>query len=95
MSADLCPGESVTINGEIYTMGGTYTDTLTGTGGACDTILTIQINPLSYNTDMVTAGICPGGSVTINGEIYTMAGTYLDTLTGTGGACEDVYKRQA
>jgi gliding motility-associated-like protein len=93
-SADLCPGESVTINGEIYTTGGTYLDTLTGVGGECDTILTITINELTYNFASITADLCPGDTVTINGEEYPVAGMYTDTLTGVGGECDTILSIQ-
>jgi hypothetical protein len=45
---DLCPGETVTINGVIYDTGGMFSDTIFGVGGDCDTILEITINALPY-----------------------------------------------
>src|SRR5690606_15434698 len=90
LQADLCPGASVTILGMVYDQPGTYTDTLPGAGGECDTIATIQIDPLPYNTATYTDGLCPGETVTINGVLYTAAGSYSDTLAGAGGACDTI-----
>src|SRR5690606_11367050 len=48
--ADLCPGDTVTFYGVDYTTGGVFIDTLPGAALACDTVVTVTINALSYNT---------------------------------------------
>lgn len=88
ITEDLCPGETVTINGMVYSTGGTFTDTLQGNGGECDTILTITINEHPYNTNTISASICPGETITIYGMVYDMGGTYSDTVTNVTGGCD-------
>ena len=90
INEDLCPGETVTINGVVYDMEGTFMDTLPGIPGECDTILTIMIDTLPYNQEDINETICEGESITIHGVVYDMAGMFIDTLTGQGGECDTI-----
>src|SRR5690606_33318920 len=87
-SADLCPGDIVTIYGIPYGPG-TYTDTVTGVGPECDTIVTINVNLLPYETKTINEDVCPGDVVTIYGVPYG-PGTYTDTITGVGPECDTI-----
>ncbi|HJW29004.1 MAG TPA: hypothetical protein VJ508_07095, partial [Saprospiraceae bacterium] len=90
ITADLCPGEDTTINGVVYSVGGSYTDTIPGMGGDCDTILNIQINQHNYNTSTASGSFCPGETVTVHGTVYSVAGVYTDTLPGSGSVCDTI-----
>ena len=85
-----CTGDSVVINGVAYTTSGSITDTLPGTGDACDTIRTIVLELLPLNTLSDTIRFCEGDSVTIAGLSYNAAGTVLETVSGSGGACDTI-----
>ncbi|MEZ4891556.1 MAG: hypothetical protein R2778_00910 [Saprospiraceae bacterium] len=80
----LCPGESITINGELYTQAGTVSDTLTSSSG-CDSITIYNISILPILSDSVTLEFCPGTFVTIGGVQYTQPGVVIDTLGGSNG----------
>ncbi len=88
VTAGVCVGGSYNFNGRILTIPGTYTDTLTATIG-CDSIvvLTLQINGVITTT--VNASICQGGSYSFKGQNLTTAGTYIDSLSATGG-CDSI-----
>src|SRR5690606_22413225 len=86
--ADVCPGDLVTIYGLPYGPG-TYTDTITGVGPECDTIVTINVNQLPYETNTINADVCPGDLVTIYGIPFG-PGTYTDTITGVGPECDTI-----
>lgn len=83
-----CSGDSVEINGVVYTQAGMVTDTVPGMGGACDTIVTyvLEVAPLNIFSD--TIAFCPGGSVTLGDSVYTQPGTVTLTLPGMNGSCD-------
>ncbi len=87
-SISLCPGGSVTIGGQVYTQAGTVIDTIPGIVG-CDTIVTFTINVLPYATSSENVSFCPGGSVTIGGQVYTQSGTVVDTIS-SATACDTI-----
>jgi hypothetical protein len=78
-----------TLNGQQFTMSGTYFDTLYNALG-CDSIVTLvlNINSIDSNSTMIT--ICsnqlPYGW---NGQQFTMPGTYFDTLSNILG-CDSI-----
>src|SRR4030095_8143538 len=78
-----------TWNGNSYSTAGTYVDTLSSSSG-CDTVATLilTINPLL--TDTTNATVCSNQlPYTWNGNSYSTAGTYIDTLTSSSG-CDTV-----
>lgn len=89
-SIRICFGQSVSIGDSVYSQSTTVTDTLPGSGGACDTIVVyvLEVLPLVATND--TIAFCPGGSVVINGTTYDQPGTVTDTLPGTNGACDTI-----
>lgn len=84
----LCQGNSIDYNGQVYTIAGTYTDTLTAITG-CDSIITIQIDILPASSSNVNLSICQGDSIEYNNITYTTAGSYTDTLVAATG-CDSV-----
>jgi uncharacterized protein (TIGR02145 family) len=102
VSIALCDGESFNLNGDLITLPGTYTDTLTSTTG-CDSIVTYYIqaydifdigdNLLSIETDVDT--ICTNGAVNVwvhnsqigtNYQLIVNGSEYGYEYTGHGGA---------
>ncbi|MFN0174373.1 MAG: HYR domain-containing protein [Saprospiraceae bacterium] len=79
-----CPGESVTIAGQVYNQSGTVIETLPSTSG-CDTIVTYTLTLLPYPIRTESVSFCPGESVTISGQVYNQSGTVLDTIAATIG----------
>ncbi|GAB4492175.1 MAG: hypothetical protein OHK0019_13550 [Saprospiraceae bacterium] len=87
-SIAFCPGSSVVINGEIYSQSGIVQDTLPGANGACDTLATYVLTLLPQISFTDTITFCPGDTVFVNGNFFTAAGIYPDTLPGANGACD-------
>src|SRR6185503_11043343 len=76
-------------NGNVYNAAGTYKDTLTSAAN-CDSIvtLTLNVNPLVTGTETIT--ICNNQlPYSWNGNTYTAAGTYKDTLTSAAN-CDSI-----
>ncbi|WP_208420037.1 HYR-like domain-containing protein [Paraflavitalea devenefica] len=78
-----------TWNGNQYNAAGTYMDTLTSTSG-CDSVVTLTLNVNSILTGAETITICNNQlPYTWNGNSYSTAGTYTDTLISAAG-CDSV-----
>ena len=88
INAAICVGGSYDFNGQTLTTQGTYYDTLSGSGG-CDSIVTLNLAVNQATASTISAGICPGGVYNFNGSLLTSGGTYLDTITGSGG-CDSI-----
>lgn len=86
-----CPGESVTINGVVYTESATIVDTIPSTNGGCDTVATYILQLLPQYTQTDSIAFCPGGSVEINGTVYTQPGTVVDTIPAGPGGCDSIF----
>jgi gliding motility-associated-like protein len=79
------------VNGHIYTTAGVFKDTLKTVTRHCDSIrLTTTIQYLQPAPSSVSRLICKGDSLTINGHIHKLTGTYLDTLKAFRG-CDSSY----
>lgn len=85
---EFCPGESVTIDGIVYTQSGTVVDTVPASVG-CDTIVTYTLILLPQPTFSQTIEFCAGESVTIGGIVYTQPGTVIDTIPASVG-CDTI-----
>ena len=83
-SADLCPGESITVGSSTYTSAGTFTDVLTNAEG-CDSTVTTTINALSSSSFNQSESFCEGGSITVGSNTYTTTGTFTDILINSDG----------
>ncbi len=85
----LCPGQSITIGGISYDQPGVVIDTIPSLSGGCDTLATYVLlradQPVTYDT----LSLCPGESLNVHGNVYSVPGTYLDTLYSTSpDACD-------
>ena len=75
------------LNGSTYTSSiNTATRTLVNAAG-CDSVITLNLTILNSaaRTVLNPQAICAGGSYTLNGNVYTKAGTYRDTLYAVTG----------
>lgn len=84
---------TVTINGITYDESGLARDTVPAVTG-CDTIVFYFLNQLPKHLRFDTIKICPGGSVTINGHVYTQPGLIIDTIPSIDGISCDTLIRQ-
>ncbi|MFN0173938.1 MAG: T9SS type A sorting domain-containing protein [Saprospiraceae bacterium] len=87
-SIALCPGETVTLSGQNYTAPATVSLTLPGLGDACDTLATynLTLKPLVTLSEFIA--LCPGETVSINGQNY-FAPALIDLIyVGSGDACD-------
>ncbi|MFN0213483.1 MAG: HYR domain-containing protein [Saprospiraceae bacterium] len=88
VSISFCPGESVTIDGQVYTQSATVTDTLPS-AISCDTIVTYTLTLVPFNIRSETISFCPGQTVTLGGTNYTQPGTVVLTLPSSTG-CDTI-----
>ncbi|MCZ2392446.1 MAG: gliding motility-associated C-terminal domain-containing protein [Chitinophagales bacterium] len=84
----ICTGQSITIGSNTYNQQGLYTDTLRSVFG-CDSIIKLKLMIQDVITYSQTINLCQGDSIVIGNNIYTTTGTYMDTLSSTGG-CDSV-----
>ncbi len=87
-SLQLCQGETITIDGVVYSQSATVVDTLTSTPGGCDSIATYILQFIPRPTLSDTFNLCPGESITIGGVVYTQTTTVVDTLESASGGCD-------
>lgn len=84
----LCPGQSVVINGQTVSTAGTYMDTVTSTTAGCDTVVTYNVSTGTTIPVAISANLCPGDFILINGQQVSTAGTYTETRPAIGGGCD-------
>ena len=79
IAPELCAGGSISINGEIYDENNpSGTDTIpTASINGCDSIINVNVSFTDAVSFNLTPTLCPGGSVTVNGNTYDE-----DTPTG-------------
>jgi len=85
---EICPGDSVVFNGQVYYQTIAFTDTLRSTGFGCDTVAYVAINLLQQIIAFDTIQFCPGSSVVINGQSYTQPGAVQISLPSSVGECD-------
>lgn len=87
-NVSVCNGQTYTVGSHTYSSNGTYKDTLTNSFG-CDSIITTNLSILAPISSSQLVGICPNTSYSIGTHSYTLAGTYIDTLSSALG-CDSV-----
>ncbi len=88
MNFEICEGDSVVVNEEVYFEAGEYKQEFLSQEG-CDSIVTINVvqNP-SYEITLDTS-ICAGEFVLLNGQVYETTGQYEQFLLSEE-ACDSV-----
>jgi hypothetical protein len=85
---NICEGQSFTLGNQSYTSSGTYQGRRFGTGGACDTLITLNLNVLPRQTNP-SVTICSNQPYSFNGLQLNTSGVYLDTLVNMLG-CDSI-----
>jgi hypothetical protein len=75
----ICPGASVVFGGNTQTATGNYVAHVNTVNG-CDSTVTLHLFVLTTKRAAVNASICQGDSYTFNGNTYSAAGSYADTV---------------
>ena len=90
LNETVCYGETFTFNGNTYTTTGTYTTTVAGVNGECDTNYTINLTVNAQNTATETITVCYGETAEFNGQALT-EGENTVTVAGQGNDCDTLY----
>ena len=88
LPAVLCNGHSYNFNGMVLNTPGTYRDTLNSVNG-CDSTLILNLAlhyPSSYS---YSDHLCVGNVYNLNGQMLTLPGQYIDTITNLSG-CDSI-----
>jgi len=88
VSAAICSGGSYNFNGHQISAAGSYTDTLSATGG-CDSIVTLTLTIGQGFNIVLHESICEGSSYYFNNQYLALSGTYADSTSSSGG-CDSV-----
>lgn len=87
MSASSCSGSYTAPSGAVYTMSGTYMDTIQN-AALCDSIITISVSIGSSTTSSMAVTVCNSYTAP-SGAVVTSSGTFNDTITNASG-CDSV-----
>ena len=85
----ICEGQSFSLSGQSYTTSGTYQGRRFGTGGACDTLITLNLNVIPRQTILPSVTTCANQPYSFNGISLASSGTYFDTLINSLG-CDSI-----
>ncbi|MBK9150616.1 MAG: T9SS type A sorting domain-containing protein [Saprospiraceae bacterium] len=85
--AEICKGDSWTVNGKTYSEPGIYTDTLAALNG-CDSLVITHLSVLETIFEQHIS-ICPGNSIMIGDSTYNAEGTYMNIFQGSAG-CDSI-----
>lgn len=88
---EICEGNTYDGHGFTgVTSAGTHWRKLAGAGDRCDSVATLHltVNPLERKE--FDATMCAGGKYEWNGNTYTTAGDYTDTVLSVGDGCDTV-----
>src|SRR5258706_47494 len=76
-------------NGNAYSVAGSYKDAVASTTGGCDTAAVLNLTINALLTDTTNATVCTSQLPYIwNGNPYSVAGSYKDTVASTTGGCD-------
>lgn len=84
----ICESESYTINGNTYSVSGTYNDTLASING-CDSVIVTPLTVIPTIHADNYQNLCGTATYSFNGNIYSTNGTYLDTVQTING-CDSI-----
>ncbi len=84
LTESICFGDTYTWQGQTLSQSGYYTATLTN-GSGCDSVVTLDLEVLPMSKDTVSFSFCDGSVVNWQGQTYSQAGYYTDTLLTSSG----------
>ena len=88
MNASICQGQSYTFGGSSLTTTGSYSTTLSATGG-CDSIVTLFLTVIPPVQHAMNATVCFGQTYAFAGQTLSTTGVYQDVLTAANG-CDSI-----
>ncbi|HOY32300.1 MAG TPA: hypothetical protein PKW80_10510 [Bacteroidales bacterium] len=88
-TAEICNGETYLFNSQILTTAGDYTHVLENIHG-CDSIIYLNLIVHPAYEFVTNAEVCDSASYSWRGNIYTVTGTYSDSLLTIHG-CDSLY----
>ncbi|HXH18168.1 MAG TPA: gliding motility-associated C-terminal domain-containing protein [Chitinophagales bacterium] len=84
----ICQGDSVVVGTSVYTISGTYYDTLVSASG-CDSVVVSSITVLNHSHTLIDTVLCSGEFISVGWSGYDSTGIYFDTLTADNG-CDSI-----
>jgi hypothetical protein len=83
----LCAGDSVLFGGLYRKTAGTFVTSIQV--GACDSVVTLNLNFLPINLSTQNVSLCFGNSFSVGNSVYTSTGQYTDTFNAANG-CDSI-----
>jgi len=94
LTQTLCPGESITVNGNVYDENNpTGTEVLAGASAeGCDSTVNVNLSFFTPATSALNPTLCEGESITVNGTVYDQNNpTGMEVLPGaSANGCDSI-----
>jgi uncharacterized protein (TIGR02145 family) len=85
----ICQGQAIVLGTQSYSSSGTFQGRLFGFGGACDTLITLNLSVIPRQVSLPPVTTCANQPYAFNGLLLSASGTYYDTLTNSLG-CDSI-----
>jgi hypothetical protein len=89
ITASICYGQTYLFGGNLLSLSGQYSDTISVSGALCDSIVRLQLTVVGSISQLITATICQGQSYLFGSQTLTSAGSYTLTIPASNG-CDSV-----
>jgi len=89
ITASICYGQTYLFGGNLLSLSGQYSDTISVSGALCDSIVRLQLTVVGALSQVITATICQGRSYLFGSQTLTSAGNYTRTIPASNG-CDSV-----
>jgi gliding motility-associated-like protein len=86
----LCAGSILSVGSSVYSISGTYFDTLVSSLG-CDSAIATLLNITPTMSFVNNVVLCEGTSISVGASTYSLTGIYYDTLTSFVG-CDSIVR---
>lgn len=92
VNREICSGQNLTENGQVYSQAGTYTQLLSkSASNGCDSSLEINLKVIPNGILSLTLSVCEGGTYTWNGETFSATGNYQRLIPkASGKGCDSI-----
>jgi hypothetical protein len=87
--ANICDGEQYVYRGKVYSVAGTFRDTVRHVNN-CDSIYVLHLSVYPKYVQTLESTIASGESYSLNGKVFNTTGTYRDTLKTMNG-CDSIF----
>lgn len=85
----ICKNQNYIIGNSVYSISGTYIDTLQSPKTGCDSIVTTNLSIVNKYNFSETFKKCDGDSIIIRNRVFKTSQTYIDSLKSVGG-CDSI-----